>query len=784
MSRTAGAVPYVWTSLLRRSRFLALASATLAVGIAALTAALILVDALLWRSPPFADPGRLVAYGGLHGGSHAAFASTRFMQAMTGLPGATSHGVTLQPRTANALLGPRRWLLQVQRVDAGFLATLGIRAAAGQVLDGRGGAMVSFAFWQRYMGGRPPASGTLLTIDGESLPVRGVLPEGYRFLGHVDAVVDGSPDDRRPDYAENLVAVARLAPTTDIETFSRSVRARGAASPGFGPSRSDNLGAIALDDFLSRHARPTVLAFLASAGLVLAIASINVSNLILARGLGRARSVAVRMALGAHATTAWSFALADALAVGALGVLIGIPLGTWFVLGFRDAIPDEWLTSSLPLTLTDRVRTLASLAAVGVVLIAAAGASVHDRLQDLLREHVAVDGRPGLERASQRARRGMVLVQSALAALLLAIGVSSLMRWQRLEGSASGFDPRGGMTGEMVVDTTAYPGRDDVVRLAEALRTPSSGTADVALTTLLPLGNNFVMPFLDASGEVHYTQYALNTPGAAQAMGLRKLAGRWLDAGDRVDSLPVAMVNQALLDELHLREGDVLRSASPVAKTAPVRIVGVVANTRSPGPSVRSVATVFLPLAQVDPAIYAYIRPLMPIYAVWHDAPGSVTSPQGVEQRLAHAAPALVMGAPTPLARLIRDARSGVRRDAALSSTLALSALFLAIIGIASSQSVETVARRRDLALRLALGASKRRLVVAVAGCHLRLTAAGAVIGLSVALLPFGAPLARDIPPCALAIAAGIFVAVALAATLIPAWRAATIDPAGVLRGD
>jgi hypothetical protein len=378
----------------------------------------------------------------------------------------------------------------------------------------------------------------------------------------------------------------------------------------------------------------------------------------------------------------------------------------------------------------------------------------------------------------------MVLVQSALATLLLAIGVSSLTRWLRLEGSAPGFDPRGGMTVEMVVDTTAYPGRDDVVRLAGALRAPSSGTADVALTTLLPLGNNFVMPFLDASGEVHYTQYALTTPGAAEAMGLRKLAGRWLDADDQAETLPVAMVNQALLDQLHLREGDMLRSASPVAPTAPVRIVGVVANTRVPGPSVRSVATVLLPLAQVDPAIYAYIRPLMPIYAVWHDAPGSLTSPRGIEQRLALAAPALVMGAPTSLARLISDARSGDRRDAALSSTLALSALFMAIIGVASSQSVEIVARRRDLALRLALGASKRRLVVAVAGCHLGLTGAGAAIGLSVALLPSGAPLAQDIPPCALAVAAGIFVAAACAATLIPAWRAVTIDPAGVMRGD
>jgi predicted permease len=769
--------------LLRRPAFLGVAAATLAIGIAAFTAGLSLVDALLWREPLSTDAGPVAVYGGIHAADHVISASTRFIDAMDGLPGIVSRGITMPARTVNVVHGDERWLLQAQRVDGGFLATLGVRPAAGTNLTGDDGAMVSYDFWQRHLGGRPDAIGDMLVVDGQRLPIRGVLPGGYRFLGPVDIVAPMPPRRLPPDYAENLFAVARLPPGGDIAAFSRAVQARASTSAQLDRTKLGDTGAMSLTGMLTWPARSAVLTLLACAGVVLGVAGINVSSLMLGRGLGRARSTAIRIALGAHGSIAWSMAIADAVAVGVLGAVIGIPLGGRFVAAFQQAIPAVWLTSSLPIATGPRVWAMATVASACIVALATLGATPHDRPRDLLRERVAVDPRRGTERAAQRARRSMVLVQTALAALLLVIGVSALMRWLRVESATPGFDPGIGMSAELHVDASTYPTRDDMVGLLDGLGAGHRDTGGLAFTSQLPLGPGFVMPFLDVHGRVHYVQYVMTSPGAAEAMGLRKTDGRWLDRSDGADRAAVALVNQSLLDEMGMRRGDLLRSGSPIAATPPVRIVGVVADTRTARHAERAVATVLLPMAQVDPTIFSYIRPLVPTYAVWRRTAAGPDRWAVFQQRLRALAPSLAAGAPLAMTELVSHARSGARRDAVLFSILALAGLFLAMVGLYSSQSVELAARRRDLALRLALGAGRRRLVGGVLAAHLALAVIGGVVGLVGAVFTPGGRGAEDIHPGTLAIAAGVFLAAAFAAAALPAWRAATVEPTEVLRG-
>lgn len=769
--------------LLRRPAFLGVAATTLAIGIAALTAALTLVDALLWQEPLSTDAGPVAVYGGIHAADRTVNASTRFIDAMDGLPGVVSQGLAMPVRTANVVHGDERWLLQTQRVDGGFLATLGVRPAAGSNLGDDEGAMVSYDFWQRHLGGRPDAIGSVLVVDAQRLPVRGILPRDYRFLGPVDVVAPLPPRRFAPDYAENLFAVARLPRDGDVAAFSRAVQARAYATALLGRTRGRRMGAMPLSDMLTWPARSAMLALLASAGVVLGVAGINVSSLMLGRGLGRARATAIRIALGANDSVAWSMAMADAVAVGVLGAALGIPLGAHFVNVFQEAIPAAWLTSPLPIATSGRVQGLAMLASGCIVSLAALGATPHDRMRDLLRERVAVDPRRATERAAQRARRSMILVQTVLASLSLVIGVSAVTRWVRMESASPGFDPGAGVSAELYVDEHTYPARDDVVRLLDLLGAGSRDPAGLAFTTQLPLGPGFVMPFLDVHRRVHYVQYVLTTPGAAEAMGLRKTAGRWLESSDRAGSPPVALVNQSLLDEMGLRPGGWLRPASPVAPTAPVRIVGVVADTRTARRTERAVATVLLPLTQVDPAIFAYIRPFLSTYAVWRRPMAMPDGGLAIGRRLRALTPSLAAGEPVTMDQLVRHARSGARRDAALYSALALAALFLAIVGLHSSLSVELTTRRRDLALRLALGAGRHRLVGGVVAAHLALAVIGTALGLLGASFTPGGRFAEDLHVDTLAIAAGLFLLAALSASAIPAWRAASVHPAGVLRG-
>jgi predicted permease len=773
--------------MLRRPWFFLLAASTLAIGIATLSAALTLVDALLWRSLPFADSDRVVLYGARYRDDPTPVASPRYVAAVGDLPQMASRGATRLPRAMNVVCTERRWLLQGQGVDAGFLTTLGVVPHRGRNLTDGQGAMVSYTFWRQRLGGRDDVLGHVLTVEGHRLPIIGVLPEGYRFLTDVDVVVPLDIAGADDDTAENLIPAARLAPGVDVQAMSAIAVARArewAGRPGIDTGSGADFGATPLDHALTWQARPALLGMLGAALGVLAIAGINLSNLMLGRGLARSRDTAIRVALGAHALTPWSMAAAEAMAIGLAAALIGVPLGDTVVDVFRDAVPDAWRSTSFPIEASATVRWLTAGADAVLVVLAAASASVHDRIDDLLRERVAVAGnhRPG--RMARSARGGMVLVQAAMATALLVFGVAALARCMAVEQIAPGFDPKDALFAPLQPDMASYPGRADVSRLFDALRrsaTRSSPDDPMGFTNLLPLGDGLVMPFLDAAGRRHFVRYAVMTPGAAEAMGLKRLSGRGLDARDHAGAPPVAWVNPAFERLMGGGLGDVARPDSHLAAMPSLRIVGVVADTRVPGPDERAVATVFVPLAQVDATVFAFIRRIMPMYAVWRHPVGAPDT--AFERRLRTVAPDLAAGDARPLGDLARAVTAAARRNAVLLCTLSLAALFLAAVGQYSSQSVDMAGRRREVALRVALGAPGASLAQGVVRRYLFVACVGALAGVSAVVLaqPYMGVAAIDTSVVALALFT--FLAASLAAAVPSAWRAATMEPLAALRG-
>jgi len=787
VSGWAGACVHAWVAMLRRPWFFLLAASTLAMGIATLSAALTLVDALLWRSLPFVDSDRVVLYGARYRDDPTPIASPRYVAAMGDLPQMASRGATRLPRAMNVVCTDRRWLLQGQGVDAGFLTTLGVVPHRGRNLTHEYGAMVSYAFWRQRLGGRDDVLGHVLTVEGHRLPIIGVLPKGYRFLTDVDVVVPLGIAGADDDTAENLIPAARLAPGVDPRAVSAMVAAYArerAGRPGIDTGSGADFGATPLDHALTWQARPPLLGMLGAALVVLAIAGINLSNLMLGRGLARSRDTAVRVALGAHALTPWSIAVAEAVAIGLLAAAFGVPLGDLVVDTFRDVVPDAWRSTSLPIDSSATVRWLTGGADAVIVVLSATSASVHDRIDDLLRERVAVAGshRPG--RMARGARSTMVLVQAAMASALLVFGVAALAHSTRLEKIAPGFDPKGAFFAPLQPDVASYPGSTDVSDLFDALRQgamSASGEEPMGFTNLLPLGDGLVMPFLDTAGHRHFVRYAVMTPGAAEAMGLKRLAGRGLGAGDHAGAPPVAWVNRAFEHLMGGGLGDVARSDSRLAVMPPLQIVGVVADTRVPGPDERAVATIFVPLAQVDATVFAFIRRIMPMYAVWRHPVGAPDT--AFERRLRTVAPDLAAGDTRQLGDMARAVTAAARRNAALLCTLSLAALFLAGVGQYSSQSVDMAGRRREIALQVALGARGTDLAQGVVARYLFVACVGALAGVSVVMLAQPYLRVADIDTSVVSLALFVFLAASLAAAAPSAWRAVTMEPLAALRG-
>lgn len=216
----------------------------------------------------------------------------------------------------------------------------------------------------------------------------------------------------------------------------------------------------------------------------------------------------------------------------------------------------------------------------------------------------------------------------------------------------------------------------------------------------------------------------------------------------------------------------------------PLRIVGVTADTRVAGAGERAVATVFVPLKQVDATVFTFIRRLMPMYAVWRRSPvGSTDNGDAFERRLRTVAPGLAAGDTRPLGDLVRAVTAAARRNAVLLCALSLAALFLAAVGQYSSQSVDMAGRRRELALRVALGAPQRRLAHDVVTRYLAIACLGALMGVAGVLLSRSYTRVDDIDGVVVAVACLIFVTAALVAAVVPGWRAINMEPLAVLRG-
>jgi putative ABC transport system permease protein len=783
--------------------FTALTVLTLALGIGATTAIFSAVKPVLFEPLPYPHAGRIMAIWDI-GADASRVDGTFGTYVEVGARSRSFDAIAVMKAWQPTLVGtgePER--LDGQRVSWGYFQVLGVPPRLGQdfqLADDRLGGprvvILSDALWRRRFGGDRAIIGRPITLDDDSYVVIGVMPGGFENVLTPSAELwmplqyDMSGGNA---WGHHLRTVGRLRPGVGPDEARRELGGIAGAPVTEFPrppwaSLEHGLVVSSLQDDLTRGVKPALLAILGAAALVLVIACVNVTNLLLARGVQRRGEFALRAALGAGHDRLVRQLLTESLLLAALGGAAGMGLA---MLGVRALValspPD--LPRAVAIGVDGVVFAfgfgITTLLGLAVGLTPALQASRDEPHRDLQHGSVRTAG------GHRRARSALVVAEVALALILL-VGSGLLFRsLERLLAVSPGFDPSGLLT--MQVQTSGHRFDDDSTTnrlFSQALETVrrAPGVTAAALTSQLPLsgdvdryGVHFDPSPADDPGEVLGTfRYAVSA-GYIETMGIPLRRGRPLDGRDRAGAPRVALISESMarrrlpgLDPIgrRLRIGD-----GPL-----YTIVGVVGDVKQLSLALTEPDAVYVTTGQwrfADNAMSLVVR-----------GPGGGA---GLAPVVRQAIWAVDKDRPIVRVATMDDlvAASGAERrfTLILFEAFALTALALAAAGIYGVLAGSVVERTREIGVRSALGASRGDILALVVRQGMALTGLGVAIGVAgavgatqaiVAML-FG--VSRLDPATYLGVIA-LLAGVAMTACAVPAWRAARVDPASTLRSE
>jgi putative ABC transport system permease protein len=686
------------------------------------------------------------------------------------------------------------------RLVSGVVATaelfdvLGVRPALGpgfqpgdDVMGTDPVVVLSHGLW-RDLGGEASLIGRSIELAGVSYTVVGVMPPGFWFpepTARAWLSLKLNPEN----YSGNYGLIARLpAGRAAGEMAGPLDRVTGLLEEGFGPypegwDKTLDAELTPLRDYVVGSARPALLALLAALAAILLIACVNVAALMLGQVDSRGTEMAVRNALGAGRQRLLRQVVVEALVLGAVAGLVGAGLA---LLVFRfavDALPLGALaeTATVDWRVFLGAMVIALIAATAIALVPGVSIARGDLQGRLTRTRTGgIVGRGG------RLESGLVVAQVALV-LLLASGAALLIR---SVANLRAIDPGVRVEGIAVIDlalpVTAAPAqRPQLVReLIEAIEA-LPGVVSAAATQRVPLrgsSNNWGIQ-VEARPELEVTTTAFRpvSPGYFETMGIEVLAGRALLETDRLDPADgVVVINQALADRYF---PDLEPIGQRIAFTDRWdRIVGVVANVAESDLTDGAVPARYM--------LYEHVPWLLPgetiVFRVQRPGDAAVML-DAARRAIQAAAPGVAIRELTTMEQVFDRAIGPARQVMAMLSLLGGLALVLGVVGVYGVVSHFVTRRKRDWAIRIALGMRPARVVRRIIGQGGVLMGLGVALGLGMFLL-----LARLLAgflygvattdPIALAGAASILIGAGLTAAFIPARRASRIDPAIVLK--
>jgi putative ABC transport system permease protein len=808
----------------------------LALGIGATTAIFSVFHQILIRPLPVAEPERLVNLGapGPHFGRTSCSAAGDCEQifsypmyrdlaagqtVFTGIAAHRDFSATLSSggtaRTANGILA-----------SASYFSVLGLAPAAGRLIGpddeatiGEGAvavAVLAYDYWQSAFGGAPDAVGRTLTVNGQELAIVGVAPRGFAgTIVGVDPQVfvpltlrwlmePQRPRDENDRRSFWVYLFARLRPGVALEQATVGINALYGSivttveAPEIADRPADQVeqfrrrqitvasGARGASQIVTGANRPLTL-LLAITGLVLLIVCFNVANLLLARGIARTGELAVRASIGASRRHLVADSLLEAAVPALLGTVLSLPVAALTLRVIGTLLPAQ-LAESLALQLSATTLLFAMAASVATVLLFGAAPAAQATRTD---PSLAMKGHAAQSlgtRAVARFRGGLATAQIAFSMLLLVLAGLFARSLANVAQVDLGVDASSTVTFSLAPRSngaTPEAARATFALLEERLAAEpgvtSVGSARIAL--LSGRGSN-ARPTIEGApvqdaGPVAMTNEV--SPKFFATVGIPLLAGRaFTDADDR-GAAPVAIVNESFVRQYGLGADALGKRLTDFNDLSGVEIVGIVADSQYRRVKDEVPAQVFVPHRQ-DPnldGLTFYVR----------GAAGTDTLQRTIPRVVADVDPDVAIGRLTTFRAQIDENVFLDRLTAMLATGFAVLATLLAALGLYGVLAYGVAQRTRELGLRLALGASPRRLrglVVKQVGI---MAATGAALGLAAALalgrfaeaVLFGLS-GHD--PLALAAAAATLFVVVAAAAYLPARRATAVDPLTALRHD
>jgi putative ABC transport system permease protein len=823
-------IRYAARMLARTPGFTAAVVATLALAIGANTAIFSVVEAVLLRPLPFPGPGRLMIAQTVQRESGQTWATSPPDYALMRSGNATFERLAaFYPQSAN-LSGhgdPERVL--VLTVSSNFFGTLGVAPKLGRDFvagDERWGehrvAILSDGLWRRRLGASPSAVGAVLRFNEEPYQIVGIAPEGFALTG-VDAEMftpmSFAPGDNlntRNNYFLTMLGrlrpgVARERASADLDAIMRAIEREHPENKGLGIAVTSLLDAFVGD------VRPAVLVLMGAVALLLAIGCANVANLLLARAVGRRREVAIRTALGASRRRLLQQFFVEGLTLAALGCGAGLLLASWAIAAIRRIAPAILpRVEELRLDPTVLAFTLAVSAVTGLLFeLAPALRSTRAAQKNAL----AVTHRVSEGKEGRRLRGALVISEVALSLVLLVAAGLLLKSLHRLLGVRLGFEPSQTLTAQLHLSSQKYVDRELERQFSPRAYAAAARFFDTAVTRIatlpgvgaagavssLPLsgetwGKNAVLydrPIPSSLSELPPIQYRVVAGDYFRAAGIRILRGRAFTRDDTVDGEFVAIVNEMMARRYWKGVspiGKVLsvnppRELSPPGTLPPgyvgpekFTIVGVAEDALYGSPSSSPPPLVYVPYAQGAEGD-------LTMFLVVRSAGDPLDLAGAVREQIRQIDPEEPVSRVATLDSQLTAAVARPRLQTFLLGAMAALALVLAAFGIYGVLSYAVSQETRSFGIRLALGALPVDVTGMVLKRGLRLAAIGLAIGSAVALAVtrFLRSLLFAVSPTDPAVfgtIVAVLVLIALAASLLPARRAARVDPAVALRSE
>ena len=787
--------------------FTVVAVLTLALGIGANTAMFSIVNAVLLRPLPYRDPQKLMLLAehwpqfprlSL---SYLNYKDWRDQSHSFEAVGAVRNNQMTMTGGAEAERLPS------QNVTANLFDLLGVKPELGrgfsEAEDKPGGppvALISHSLWERRFSSSPSVLGQAITLDNQSYSIIGVMPPRFEILQQAADVflpfepwARTLPDDR--SWHPGILPIARLKPDVSLEQARAEIAVIAKRLEEKYPETNNNVTSL-VDPMLEQivqNVHTALWVLIGAVGVVLLIACANVANLLLVRATGRRREMAVCIALGARRADIIRQLLTESILVAIAGGILGLALA-WAAIPLLVRLAGNSLPRSNSISIDLWILGFTALVAFVAGILFGLAPARHTWNIDL-RETLNETNRGGSVRAVLRTRAALVVSEIALAMLLL-VGAGLLFKsFARLSQVSPGFSTDHILIANIVRSPTAYSDRNVRLNFFDRFFEQVS-----ALPGVRSVGAVSVLPVTGAGSALHFNiqgrpprspaEYTISgyravSAGYLKTLGVPLIAGRWVEDRDREGAPAVVVINSSFARTYFPNQSPIGQhiqvGAVPDPSVPWMEIVGIIADVKQSLAS-ESSSEMYVPYRQAD-----QVLPVLTLSLVVRTAGDPLAQTNSIRSVVHNIDPNQPVTAIRSMQENVAQSVSEPRFRTVLLSVFAGIALVLAAVGIFGVMAYSVAQRTRELGLRMALGASRGRVLQLVLINGVRLTLMGVAFGLVATffLTRYVSSLLFNVPaydPMTLVGVVTALIVISLCACYLPARRATLVDPIVALR--